>query len=75
MRKENPACYECLKSRTGIHQWRIKDGIARCDLCKIVLSKADSDDLQPRTSNVCAYHDGCPPDGPVCHLCEHLQPK
>jgi hypothetical protein len=24
---------------------------------------------------VCGYHDGCPPDGPVCHLCEHLQPQ
>jgi hypothetical protein len=23
---------------------------------------------------VCGYHDGCPADGPVCHLCEHLQP-
>lgn len=24
---------------------------------------------------VCAYHDGCPPDGPACKLCAHLQPK
>lgn len=22
---------------------------------------------------VCGYHDGCPPDGPVCSLCAHLQ--
>lgn len=27
-----------------------------------------------RPGKVCGYHDGCPPDGPVCHLCEHLQP-
>jgi hypothetical protein len=26
-----------------------------------------------REGKVCGYHDGCPPDGPVCHLCEHLQ--
>lgn len=47
MRKSNPAVYECLKSRTGIHQWRIdKDGLARCDLCKVKLNKEDSDDLR-----------------------------
>lgn len=28
-----------------------------------------------RSSKVCGYSDGCPPDGPVCHLCEHLQPR
>lgn len=27
-----------------------------------------------RVGKVCGYHDGCPPDGPVCHLCEDLQP-
>jgi hypothetical protein len=25
------------------------------------------------TSKVCLYSDGCPMDGPVCHLCEHVQ--
>lgn len=40
------------------------------------LPSLPSTDSQPSksTGKVCAYHDGCPSDGPVCHLCQHLQP-
>lgn len=27
-----------------------------------------------KPQKVCLYSDGCPPDGPVCHLCTHVQP-
>jgi hypothetical protein len=38
------------------------------------LDRASALSRPQRATKVCGYHDGCPPDGPVCHLCEHLQP-
>lgn len=47
MRKDNPAVYECPKSRGGIHFWRrLTDGTgrAKCAHCRQMLSKRDADD-------------------------------
>jgi hypothetical protein len=37
------------------------------------LRTAPQEVRNPDGGKVCGYHDGCPPDGPVCHLCAHLQ--
>lgn len=44
MRINNPACYECSKSKDTLHSWfLLNDGIrARCKHCKITLNEADS---------------------------------
>lgn len=35
--------------------------------------RATTTDRRPQ--KVCLYSDGCPMDGPVCHLCAHVQPR
>lgn len=49
MRKDNPAVYECPKSKNTLHHWKVTDGIATCVQCKLVLSKDDTDDMLRRT--------------------------
>ncbi len=49
------------------------------DLRSVVLepqgaSLVSAPELGSLSTKVCAYHDGCPPDAPVCHLCADLQP-
>lgn len=45
MRKDNPACYECPKTGSGIHTWiRRDDGTSYCLRCDLELDRADTDD-------------------------------
>lgn len=46
MRKDSPAVFECKASAGGLHRWaRLPDYTAKCENCKIVLNKADADDV------------------------------
>lgn len=46
MRKDNSAVYECPKGRSTLHTWkRAQDGTAVCVECKLVLTKADADEV------------------------------
>lgn len=46
MRKDNPACYECPKTRSKLHHWvRRDDGTSYCIKCDQQLDKADTADV------------------------------
>ncbi len=47
----------------------VSNELVRRDRASSLVTRPES-----KTGKVCGYHDGCPQDGPVCHLCEHLQP-
>jgi hypothetical protein len=50
--KDNPACYECPKAKSGIHFWQIHrspDGKiilgANCTKCDLFLNKSQTEDM------------------------------
>jgi len=46
MEKDNPACYECPNTRSGIHTWICRDdGTAYCLKCNKELTKPQADDI------------------------------
>lgn len=46
MNKDNPACYECPKTKSGVHHWiRRDDGTAWCLKCDEELTKPQADDV------------------------------
>lgn len=47
MQKDNPACYECSKTKSRIHHWIIRDNqTAYCLKCNLELTKEQSDDVR-----------------------------
>lgn len=43
MRKDNPACRECLKGKDNLHTWRRNaDTTATCLKCEMVLNPVDA---------------------------------
>lgn len=44
MRRDNPACYECPRGRSGLHTWQRKGGdkTAHCVECGLKLNERDT---------------------------------
>ena len=46
MRKNNPAVYECPRTKNKLHHWmKGSDGLAVCKRCKLKLNQEDTDDV------------------------------
>lgn len=46
MDKSNPACYECPKTKSGIHHWQLRDDrTSYCIKCNNELTKAQTYDV------------------------------
>lgn len=46
MRKDNPAVYECPKTKSTLHHWVRRDnGTAYCIRCNLELNKQDADEV------------------------------